>query len=48
MLHSVVTLKLTNVSQVRTASITAMMMEAVRISEMSVNFVTTWRYIPED
>jgi hypothetical protein len=29
--------------------IIAMMMEAVRTSEMSVNFnMTTWRYIPED
>jgi hypothetical protein len=28
---------------------TALMMEAVRISETSVHFnVTTWRYIPED
>jgi hypothetical protein len=41
-----------DVSEVRTASITraiiALMMEAVRISETSVNFkVTTRRYIPE-
>jgi hypothetical protein len=42
-------LKLTDVSEVRTASIIALMMEAVRISETSANFnVTTWRYIPED
>jgi hypothetical protein len=27
----------------------ALMMEAIRTSETSVNFnVTTWRYIPED
>jgi hypothetical protein len=32
-----------------TASIRALMMEAVRISETSINFnVTTRRYIPED
>jgi hypothetical protein len=43
-------LKLTDVSEVRTASIIiALMMEAVRTSETSVNFiVTTRRYIPED
>jgi hypothetical protein len=41
-------LKLSDVSEVRAASI-ALMMEEVRISETSVNFsVTTWRYIPED
>jgi hypothetical protein len=41
-------LKLTDISEVRTASI-ALMMEAVRTSETSVNFnVTTRRYIPED
>jgi hypothetical protein len=45
----VVTLKVTDVSEVRTASIVALMMEEVRTSEMSVNFsVTTWRYMPED
>jgi hypothetical protein len=45
----VVVLKLTDVSKVRTASITAMMIEAVRTSETSVDFnVTTRRYIPED
>jgi hypothetical protein len=44
----VVTLKLTDVSEVRTAMI-ALMMEAVSISETSVNFnVTTWRHIPEE
>jgi hypothetical protein len=44
----VVTLELTDVSEVRTASvIIALMMEAVRTSEMSVHFnVTTQRYIP--
>jgi hypothetical protein len=43
-------LKLTDVSEVRTASIIrAMMMEAVRTSETLVNFnVTTRRYNPED
>jgi hypothetical protein len=40
---------LTDVSEVHTTSIIALMMEAVRTSEMSVNFnVTTWGYIPED
>jgi hypothetical protein len=53
MQRCVVTLKLTDVSEVRTASIiksmNAMMMEAVRTSETSVNFdVTTRRYVPED
>jgi hypothetical protein len=45
-----VTLKLTNFSEVRTASIIiVLMMEAVHTSETSVNFnMTTWRYIPED
>jgi hypothetical protein len=41
----VVALKLTDVSEVRTVS--ALMMEAVRTSETSVNInVTTLRYIP--
>jgi hypothetical protein len=41
------TLKLTDVSEMRTVSIRATM-EAVRTSETSVNFnVTTQRYIPE-
>jgi hypothetical protein len=40
---------LTDVSEVKSASIIALMMEAVRTSEMSVNFkVTTRRYITED
>jgi hypothetical protein len=44
---------MTDVSAVRTASIIraiiALMMEAARISETSVNFnITTWRYIQED
>jgi hypothetical protein len=41
---------LTDVSEVRTASIiTALMMEAVRTSETSVNiYVTTRQHIPED
>jgi len=45
-----VTLKWTNVSEARTASITrATRTEAVSTSETSVNFdVTTLRYIPED
>jgi hypothetical protein len=45
-----VTLKLTDVSELRTASIIiALMMQAICTSEMSVNFnVTTRRYIPED
>jgi hypothetical protein len=39
---------LTEVSEVHTASNT-LILEAVRISEMSVNFnVTTWRCTPED
>jgi hypothetical protein len=43
-------LKLTDVSEVRTASIIiALMMEEVSTSETSVNLkVTTLRYIPED
>jgi hypothetical protein len=42
-------LKLTDVSEVRIASTIRAMMEAVRTSEMSVNFnVNTRRYIPED
>jgi hypothetical protein len=42
-------LKFTDVSEVRTASIIALMMDVVRTSEMSVNFnVTTRRYMPED
>jgi len=49
MQHHVVTLKLTDVSEVHTASIITLMMEAVSTSETSVNFsVTTWRYFPED
>jgi hypothetical protein len=45
----VVTLKWTDVSEVRTASITRAMMEAERTSQTSVHFnVTTQRYIPED
>jgi hypothetical protein len=40
---------LADVSEVRTASITAVMMEALRTSETSVNFnVNTRRYIAED
>jgi hypothetical protein len=39
----------TDVSEVRTASIIALMMEAVRTSETSVNtYLTTRQYIPED
>jgi hypothetical protein len=42
-------LKFTDVSQVHTASVFALMMEAVRTSETSVNFnMTTRRFIPED
>jgi hypothetical protein len=45
----VVTLKWTDVSEVRTASVIALMMDAVSASETSVNFnVTTQCYIPED
>jgi hypothetical protein len=41
-------LNLTDVSEVSNASIIRAMMEAVRTSEMSVNFnVTTRHYIPE-
>jgi hypothetical protein len=40
---------LTDVSEVRTASIIALTMETVRTSETSVNiYLTTWQYIPED
>jgi hypothetical protein len=40
---------LTDVSEVHTVFIIALMMEAVRTSETSVNFnVTTWRVVPED
>jgi hypothetical protein len=51
MLHCVVWQKLTDISEVLTASIiiTALMMEAVSTSEMSVIFYqTTWHSIPED
>jgi hypothetical protein len=49
MQRRVVTLKLTDVSEVRIAAVIRAMMEAVRTSETSVNFnVTTRRYIPED
>jgi hypothetical protein len=42
-------LNLTDVSEVRTSSIIALLTEAVRTSETSVNFnVTTLRYIPEE
>jgi hypothetical protein len=42
-------LKLTDVSEVRTAFIIRAMTEAVHTHETSDNFnVTTWRYIPED
>jgi hypothetical protein len=42
-------MKLTQVSEVRNASVIALMMEAVQTSETSVNFnVITRRYIPED
>jgi hypothetical protein len=42
-------LKFTDVSEVRTASIIALMMEALRSSKKSVNLnVTSRRYIPED
>jgi hypothetical protein len=45
----VVALKLTDVSHRHTASIIALMMEAVRTSETLVIFsVTIWHYIPED
>jgi hypothetical protein len=47
MYSRVVTVKLTDISEVRTASITVLMMEAVRSSETSAHFVTTRRYIPE-
>jgi hypothetical protein len=54
MYRRLVTLKLTDVSEIRTASsisamIIALMMQAVCISETSVNFnVTTRRHVPED
>jgi hypothetical protein len=49
MLRRVVTLKWTDVSEVRTASIIALMMEAVSTSETLDHFdVTTRRYIQED
>jgi hypothetical protein len=53
MWHRVVTLKLTDVSEVRTAyiirALIAGRMEAVRTTVTSVNFnVTTRRYSPED
>jgi hypothetical protein len=50
MYRRVVTLKRTDVSEVRTASIIrVLMLEAVRKSEKSVHFkVTIRRYIPED
>jgi hypothetical protein len=50
MLRRVVWWKLTDVEEVLIASIIrAMMMEAVGISETSVNFYeSTWRNIPED
>jgi hypothetical protein len=41
-------LKKTNVSEVRTSSIIALMMEAIRAPETSVYFDTRRRYIPED
>jgi hypothetical protein len=48
-LRRVVWYKLTNVSDVFTASIITLMMEAVSTSEMSVNFYhTKLRNIPED
>jgi hypothetical protein len=37
-----------DVSEVRTASIIAIMLETVRTSETSVYFEITLRYIPED
>jgi hypothetical protein len=51
MKHRVVTLKCTDVSEVRTVSIRAivLMMEAVNTSETSVHDnMTAWLYIPED
>jgi hypothetical protein len=39
---------LTNVSEVHTATNLGLMMEAVRTSETSVIYLTTWQYIPED
>jgi hypothetical protein len=49
MLGHVVSWKLTDVSEVLTAPIIALMMEAVSISDTSVNFYETTRFnIPED
>jgi hypothetical protein len=49
MLHHVVWYILTDVSEVLTASIITLMIEAVSTSEMSVKFYeTTQRNIPED
>jgi hypothetical protein len=42
-------MKLADVSEVRTASIIALLIEVARTAETPVNFsVTTRRYIPED
>jgi hypothetical protein len=43
MYHHVVTFKLIDVAEVRTDSIIALIMEAVRTSETSVNFNVTTR-----
>jgi hypothetical protein len=49
MQRRVVTSKLTEIAEVRNASIIRAMMEAVRTSETSLNFgVIILRYIPED
>jgi hypothetical protein len=49
MWRRVVSWKKADVSDMRTASIIALMMEAVRTFETSVHFnVTTRRYMPED
>jgi hypothetical protein len=49
MLRLVVSLEWTDVSEVHTATIIRVMMEAVHTSEMPVHSnETTWRYIPED
>jgi hypothetical protein len=41
-------LEQTDISEIRTASIISLMMQAVHNSETSVYFKeTTWRYIPE-
>jgi hypothetical protein len=46
---SVVLLKYKDISEVRTASIIALILEAVTTSETSVYCnKTTWRYVPED